>query len=280
MSLSGDVLTGLVGVDYAKGPLARRRRRWPTTTGTAATATTPATPDAGDLDSALVTVNPYLRYAINERLSAWGAAGYGMGTLQLRQDGRGQSNARGQSNITPDLAAGHGNEDVTLTPSIRELSGQSECLTTFLLRPRHRPRGLSPVTSWRRTMRLAMGAAGPARGGVCRTRPPQLALKTDALWVRTASAATDGMQGARADAGRLRLLLTGQHRRVLPNAALLLPQRRTGHPLRRRRRRDRLRDGTGRRCCAMPTSALGLAVETKARALLAHEDRGNTGNGA
>ena len=117
VSLSGDVLTGLVGLDYAKG-------RWLAGTALAyhdgnGSYSSTRNPDAGKLDSALVTVNPYLRYAINERLSAWGAAGYGMGTLQLRQDGRGQSNARGQSNITPDPAAGHGNEDLTPTPSIR-----------------------------------------------------------------------------------------------------------------------------------------------------------------
>ena len=48
-------------------------------------------------------------------------------------------------------------------------------------------------------------------------------MKSDALWVRTASDETDGLQGAVADTSRIRLLLTGQHQRALPNDALLFP---------------------------------------------------------
>ena len=157
VSLSGDVLTGLVGLDYAKG-------RWLAGTALAyhdgnGSYSSTRNPDAGKLDSALVTVNPYLRYAINERLSAWGAAGYGMGTLQLRQDGRGQSKMSGD----------------ILTPTPASVPG--EVIET--------------------DMRLAMGALG-LRGVLYSGAATELALKTDALWVRTTSEATDGMQGASA----------------------------------------------------------------------------------
>ena len=38
----------------------------------------------GELDSTLVSVHPYLHYALTERLSAWGTLGYGAGGLSLR----------------------------------------------------------------------------------------------------------------------------------------------------------------------------------------------------
>ena len=59
--------------------------RWLTTTGTDRTGR-PGAVMPGQLDSALVSVNPYLRYALTERLSVWGALGYGQGTLRLRPE--------------------------------------------------------------------------------------------------------------------------------------------------------------------------------------------------
>ena len=217
LSLSGDVLTGLVGLDYAKARwLAGAALAWHDGDG----AYQAGHAGSGALDSTLITVNPYLRYAINGRLSAWGTLGYGAGTLQLRQD--------------------------------RDDSLPQEAIET--------------------DMSLAMGAAG-LRGVLYAGAATQLALKTDALWVRTASAATDGMQGAAADTSRLRLLLTGQHRRVLPNAALLSPNFELG---------IRYDEGDAETGFGMELGGglryadaiLGLSVETRARALIAHEDGG------
>ena len=229
LNLTGDVLTGLVGLDYARERwLAGAALAWHDGDGTYQAG--PA--GSGALDSTLITVNPYLRYAVNERLSAWGTLGYGAGTLQLRQDGRGRSNM----------------SDDILTPT----PGIGDAIETDL--------------------RLAMGAAG-LRGVLYAGVATQLAVKTDALWVRTASEATDGMQGASADAGRLRLLLSGRHRRVLPNAALLSPSVELG---------VRYDEGDAETGFGMELggglryadAALGLSVETKARALIAHEDGG------
>ena len=244
--LDGDVLTGLVGVDYAKDRwLAGVALAWHDGGGAYRA---PGSGAGGDLDSTLITVSPYLRYALTPRLSAWGALGYGAGTLAL-QPGRntgGRDEGRGQSNIAPDSANGHGNEDVTLTPSI------GEALETDL--------------------RLGMGALG-LRGVVYAGARTELALKSDALWVRTASKETDGLQGAQADTRRLRLLLSGQHQRTLPNDALLTPtvelgirydggEAETGFGM-------ELGGGLG-----YADAALGLTVETRARALIAHEDGG------
>ena len=42
----------------------------------------------GSVESALTGLYPYLRYAFHDRLSVWGAAGYGEGALTLTPDGR------------------------------------------------------------------------------------------------------------------------------------------------------------------------------------------------
>ena len=82
VSLDGDVLTGLLGVDYA-------RDRWLAGVALAyndGDGTYRSPGSAGELDSTLVSVNPYLRYALTDRLSVWGALGYGQGTLRLRPE--------------------------------------------------------------------------------------------------------------------------------------------------------------------------------------------------
>ena len=263
VNINGDVLTGLLGVDYA-------RNRWLAGMALAyhdgnGSYTSTRNAGTGDLDSTLVSVNPYLRYALTERLSVWGTLGYGTGRLELRQELRGQSknsdefltptpsvgagyDTRGQSNITPDLAGGHDNEDVTLTPA------------------------LVPGEVIETDMSLTMGALG-LRGVVYASASTELALKTDALWVRTSSDETDGMQDASADVSRIRLLLAGRHQRVMANDAMLSPSFELG---------VRYDDGDAETGFGMELGGglrytdalLGLTVETKARALLAHEDGG------
>ena len=174
----------------------------------------------GDLNSTLITVNPYLRYALTPRLSVWGTLGYGTGTLQLRPE--------------------------------REDTDPQEAIETDL--------------------HLGMGALG-LRGVVYASANTELALKSDALWVRTESKETDGMRGAQADTSRLRLLLSGRHQRALPNDALLSPNVEVG---------IRYDDGDAETGFGMELGGglgytdanPGLMVETRARALIAHEDGG------
>ena len=83
LSLDGDVLTGLLGLDYSRGA------RWLAGVGLAYNDGDGAyrasdSGAVGELDSTLVSVHPYLHYALTERLSAWGTLGYGAGGLSLR----------------------------------------------------------------------------------------------------------------------------------------------------------------------------------------------------
>ena len=77
LSLDGDVLTGLLGLDYSRG-------RWLAGVGLAyndgAGAYRASDNGAvGEMDSTLVSVHPYLHYALTDRLSAWGTLSYGAG---------------------------------------------------------------------------------------------------------------------------------------------------------------------------------------------------------
>ena len=246
VNLDGDVLTGLLGLDYA-------RNRWLAGIALAyhdgnGSYRSTRNAGAGDLDSTLVSVNPYLRYALTDRLSVWGTLGYGTGTLQLRQESRGQGQMGTELNSVPGESAGTG----AGLPSGPGAAPRRQVIET--------------------DMSLAMGALG-LRGVIYASAGTELALKTDALWVRTSSDATDGMQGARADSSRLRLLLAGRHQRVLANDALLSPSIELGL---------RYDDGDAETGFGMELGGglryadalLGLTVETKARALLAHEDGG------
>ena len=239
VNINGDVLTGLMGVDYA-------RNRWLAGMALAyhdgnGSYTSTRNAGTGDLDSTLVTVNPYLRYALTERLSVWGTLGYGTGNLRLTQTGT-------ELNSVPGEPAGAG------------VGLQSD------------PGVIPPQQAIETDMSMAMGALG-LRGVVYASVSTELALKTDALWVRTSSDETDGMRDASADVSRIRLLLSGRHQRVMANDAILSPSFELGM---------RYDDGDAETGFGMELGGglryadalLGLTVETKARALLAHEDGG------
>ena len=215
MSLDGDVLTGLLGLDYARARLlAGVALSYSDGTGSYQS-------NAGDgtLDSTLVSVHPYLCYALTSRLSVWGTLGYGQGQLQLDPD--------------------------------RD--------------------GAAPGDKMETGMRMGMGAAG-VRGIVYASAATELALKSDVLWVRTTSEATAGLVAVdAADTSRVRLLLTGRHRRTLANGAELSPDVELG---------VRYDDGAAETGAGMELGAglryadprLGLTLETRARGLLAHAD--------
>ena len=84
LTLDGDVLTGTVGVDgewdrlLAGVAVAHSRGQGGYTM-----------PDMdargqGDLETALTSLHPYLRYAVTERLDVWGLLGYGWGDLTMQ----------------------------------------------------------------------------------------------------------------------------------------------------------------------------------------------------
>ncbi len=237
VNINGDVLTGLLGVDYA-------RNRWLAGVALAyhdgnGSYTSTRNAGTGDLDSTLVTVNPYLRYALTERLSVWGTLGYGTGNLRLTQTGT-------ELNSVPGEPAGTG-------VGLQSDSGAAQ-------------------QAIETDMQMAMGALG-LRGVVYASASTELALKTDALWVRSSSDETDGMRDAGAEVSRIRLLLAGRHQRVMANDAMLSPSFELGM---------RYDDGDAETGFGMELGGglryadalLGLTVETKARALLAHEDGG------
>ncbi len=85
LALDGTVTTGMLGTDYARGRwLAGLALSHSEGDGTYRMGDV----DEGKLASSLTGVYPYARYAVTERLSVWGAAGYGAGTLTVTRKGR------------------------------------------------------------------------------------------------------------------------------------------------------------------------------------------------
>ena len=81
LSLDGDVTTGLLGADYAKGP-------W---TGGAVLSHSRGEGGyrgeaAGKIEASMTVLTPWAGYKVTERLSVWGALGYGAGDLKLTQE--------------------------------------------------------------------------------------------------------------------------------------------------------------------------------------------------
>ena len=111
----------------------------------------------GEVGSTLTGIYPYGRYAASERVTVWGVAGYGAGSLTLTQE--------------DDAAI---ETDMDLMMAAVGLRG------------------------------VAMKA--PESGG------PELAVKSDAMMVRTTSDAVQGLEAATAELTRLRLGLEGSWR--------------------------------------------------------------------
>ena len=82
LSLDGDVTTGLFGADYASG-------RW--TTGLVVSHSIGEGgyrgESSGEIEASVTALTPWAGYAVTERLSVWGAAGYGAGELELTRVG-------------------------------------------------------------------------------------------------------------------------------------------------------------------------------------------------
>ena len=98
--LDGEVSTGLLGADFANGRwllglIASHSRGEGSYRGAG----------AGTVSSTLTGVHPWARYAMSERFSVWGAAGYGAGTLTLDPDGEDAGERAMQAGLTLALAA-------------------------------------------------------------------------------------------------------------------------------------------------------------------------------
>ena len=87
LSLDGDVTTGMVGTDYRRdGWLAGLVFSHSEGSGTYALDGATQERTRGELDTSLTGLYPYLGIELSERLTAWGVAGYGRGTLTLRDE--------------------------------------------------------------------------------------------------------------------------------------------------------------------------------------------------
>ena len=219
LSLSGEVTGALLGADWT-------RERW--TTGLmlshARGEGSYRGANSGKVSSTVTGLYPYGRYAVTDRVTVWGAAGYGVGTL-------------------------------TLTPEDGESTYEAD-------------------------MDLAMAAAGlrgvvveaPAEGG------PELAVKTDAMGVRTSSEATGGSAGgklaaAEADVTRLRLGLEGTWRGLEIGTGTLVPRLEVGvrHDGGDAETGFGLDLGGG---LAWSDPGTGIRAEVSGRGLLTHESAG------
>ena len=218
LSLSGEVTGALLGADWT-------RERW--TTGLmlshARGEGSYRGAGSGEVSSTVTGLYPYGRYAVTDRVTVWGAAGYGAGTL-------------------------------TLTPE------DHEALKT--------------------DMDLMMAAAG-LRGTVVEAPPeggPELAVKTDAMAVRTSSEATGGGAGgnlaaAEADVTRLRLGLEGTWRGLEIGTGTLVPRLEIGvrHDGGDAETGFGLDLGGG---LAWSDPGTGIRAEVSGRGLLTHESAG------
>ena len=101
LSLDGDVTTGLLGADYASGgwttglvvshsigeggyKASSRSER-----NVQASSRSERSPgeSTGELEATVTALTPWAGYAVTERISVWGAAGYGAGELELTPEG-------------------------------------------------------------------------------------------------------------------------------------------------------------------------------------------------
>ena len=177
----------------------------------------------GTVSSTLTGLYPWVRQALGERVSLWGVAGYGEGTL-------------------------------TVTPANADGTSQAALRTDLA---------------------LAMGAAGlrgtlvraPAEGGF------ELAVKTDAMGVRTRSASVPGLAGASAGVTRLRLGLEGSRPFRFEGGAELRPSVEVGV------RQDGGDAETGFGVdvgggIAWTDPQRGISVDLRGRGLVSHDSEG------
>ncbi len=221
VAVDGDVASATLGADWTRG-------RW--TTGLVVTHSRGdgGYGGAGDgsVASTLTGVWPWTRYALGERLSVWGVAGYGGGSLTLEPRA----------------------EDGTRARAIR-----------------------TDLDLWMAAVGLRGLALDAGDDGV------SLAVKTDAMTVRTASDAVSGAGGnlaaAEAEITRLRLGLEGSRPLPLADGSTLTPRMEIGL----RHDGGDAETGFGAEfgaALAWADPEQGLGAELRGRGLLTHEAKG------
>ena len=118
LSLDGDVFTGMAGVDATFGRVligaAMSHSRGDGSYG------------QGTLENNLTSLNPYVQFALTERLSLWGTAGYGWGALDLAMD----SGETLHTDVAFTMGAVGGRGVLMQNPSGFELATRSDFMMT------------------------------------------------------------------------------------------------------------------------------------------------------
>ena len=248
LSLDGEVTTGMLGADYARGRwllgLALTQSAGEGGYRDTAAHDAPGRPPSQDcagktgplcrgavregdgrIESSQTAAIPYAALQASERLKLWGALGFGTGEVTLTPDPGSESGAGGDP--------------------------------------------LKADTTW--TM-AAVGARGdllvpPAEGG------PALALVSDALWARTTSEKTRGLAASDSDVTRLRLGLEGSWHVALEGGGNVTPKLEVGA----RHDGGDAETGFGVELgggIAWVDPDIGLSLDIAGRTLIAHEAEG------
>ncbi len=168
LSLDGDVTTGLLGVDHAwdrwtMGLLVSR------STGTGGY----RGESSGEIEASATAVTPWAGYTASERVSVWGAAGYGEGELTVKPD----KQAAMKTDLSMKLAAG--GLRATLAggdgPRLEAVTGARWVRTTSArLSSAAGNLGAATADVWRLT--LGLDGSWPLALGESGTMTPRLAL--------------------------------------------------------------------------------------------------------
>ena len=150
--LDGEVTTGLLGADYGRGRwllglIASHSRGEGSYRGSS----------AGTVSSTLTGLHPWARYALSERLSVWGAAGYGQGTLTLDPEGEGAGKQAMQADLSFAMAAAGARGELLEPPG--EAGGPALALVSDAMLVRtesERTRGLAAASADVTRLRLAL----------------------------------------------------------------------------------------------------------------------------
>ncbi len=236
LSLDGEVARAMLGADWARdvwttGLLLAHSRGGGGYRGSGDDA-------GGTVRSTVTGLYPYGRYRASERVTLWGVAGYGTGTLTL----------------TPKKPAGDGEED---GQEDGQLGGQSHGRTL------------------RADLTLTMAAVGvrdvaveaPSEGGF------KLAVRSDAMAVRTTSEKVASLAAGKGEATRVRLGLEGSWRGLPAGGGELVPRldvaaRHDGGDAERGFGLD-LGGGV-----AWSHAQRGLSAEVSGRGLVTHQSKG------
>ena len=157
LTLDGEVLSALVGTDWTRG-----RTVAGLALGHSRGEGSYRGEGSGTISSTLTGVYPYGRHEVNERLSVWGAAGYGEGTLTLTP----ADDTPIVTGMDLAMAAVGGRSVVAQAPPEGglELSVTSDALIVRTTSDEARENGMSLAASEAGVTRLRLGLEGTWRG--------------------------------------------------------------------------------------------------------------------